>query len=64
MIPTLCAGIVVQLSISRKRALKSCHQPKEAPNCDLKPMLSMLICQFPFGRGTSVNILFADHLAG
>jgi len=25
MKPALCAGIVVQLSISRKRAMKSCH---------------------------------------
>jgi len=25
MKPAFCAGIVVQLSISRKRAMKSCH---------------------------------------
>jgi hypothetical protein len=30
MKPALCAGIVVQLSISRKRAMKSCY-PAEAP---------------------------------
>jgi hypothetical protein len=30
MKPALCAGIVVQLSISRKTAMKSCHPAETA----------------------------------
>jgi hypothetical protein len=41
MKPAFCAGNVVQLSISRKRAMKSCHPAESrAPRAKIRQVLS------------------------
>jgi hypothetical protein len=40
MEPAFCAGIVVQLSISRKRAMKSCHPAESGAPRANRQMLS------------------------